>query len=456
LKQIKHIGAKLLGKWLGIDLQSETAAGSVGATLILGAGGSFMVNLASRILAFGIHLFLVRYLGTVSYGIYIYVLSLVNIIYVLINLGYDSSAVRFIPEYTSSGKWGLVRGYISSASLMVLLQSAVAALLGGITLFAFHGRIEPEMYMTLWAGLILIPVRALVQLVAAFLRAFKVVVRALTLSTIVNPLLLAAGILILVHAAGRDVSSSTGMLINAASSAVVLILCWLLLRDILPSAVAETPLQSSIKKWLRVAFPLFLISLFQLILSKTDILMVGSILGTTQAGIYSVASQIALLVSFGLNSANIIIAPMIAQLHSQGRHGDLQRMITMAARGVLAYSFPVLLFVLLWGKWVLGWFGPAFVPGYGILAVLCLGQLVISLTGPVGFLMSMTGYQREAAWVIGVTALLNIILNAVLISLMGVIGAAVATAIVISLRSITLSVFVKKKLKISATALPAS
>ena len=121
---------------------------------------------------------------------------------------------------------------------------------------------------------------------------------------------------------------------------------------------------------------------------------------------------------------------------------------------MLAYSLPVFLFIFVWGEWVLGWFGDAFVSGYGILAVLCLGQMVISLTGPVGFLMSMTGYQRQAAWVIGATALLNIVLNALLISLMGMIGAAVATAIVISLRSIVLSVLVKKKLRISATALP--
>ena len=449
---MRDIGAKLLGKWLGIDLRG----GGVGATLVLGAGGSFMVNAASRILAFGIHLLLTRYLGAASYGIYIYVLSWVNIIYVLVNLGCDSAAVRFIPEYSGSGRWGLVRGYLRRASLLVVLQSAAAALIGAAVLLVFRGRIEPEMYMTLWAGLILIPVKALIQLVASFLRAFKVVVRALTLSTIVNPVLLAAGILILVHLAGGRVSSSSGMLINAASSVVVLILCWLLLRDILPAALAETPLESSMKKWLRVAFPLLLITSFQLILAKTDILMVGSILGTTQAGIYSVASQVAVMVSFALNSVNLIVTPMISQLHSQGRHGDLQRMITMASRGVLAYSLPVFVFILVWGKWVLGLFGPAFVAGYGILAVLCLGQLVISLAGPVGFLMTMTGYQIQAAWVIGLTALLNIILNAVLISLMGVIGAAVATAIVISLRSIVLSVWVKKKLNISATALPTS
>ena len=450
MKQIKDIGTRLLG----IDLQDDSSAGSIGAALLLGAGGSFMVNAASRVLVFGLHLFLVRYLGTVSYGIYIYVLSWVNVIYVLINLGYDSAAVRFIPEYSSSGRWALVRGYINRASRMVLLQSALTALIGAAALLAFRGRIEPEMYITLWAGLILIPVKALIQLAAAFLRAFKAVVRALTLTTIVNPLLLAAGILILVHAAGRGVSSSSGILINAAASAVVLILCWLLLRRTLPPAVAQTHIQPVMEKWLRVAFPLFLISAFQLILAKTDILMVGSILGTTQAGIYSVASQVALLVSFGLNSANMIVAPMIAQLHSQNRHGDLQRMITMASRGVLAYSLPVFLFIFVWGEWVLGWFGDAFVSGYGILAVLCLGQMVISLTGPVGFLMSMTGYQRQAAWVIGATALLNIVLNALLISLMGMIGAAVATAIVISLRSIVLSVLVKKKLRISATALP--
>jgi O-antigen/teichoic acid export membrane protein len=48
--------------------------------------------------------------------------------------------------------------------------------------------------------------------------------------------------------------------------------------------------------------------------------------------------------------------------------------------------------------------------------------------GPVGVVLIMTGHERDAALAIGVSAVLNLILNAILIPGWGMEGAAVATA----------------------------
>jgi len=63
----------------------------------------------------------------------------------------------------------------------------------------------------------------------------------------------------------------------------------------------------------------------------------------------------------------------------------------------------------------------------------------------------MTGYQYEAMIVIGASALLNIILNAILIPIMGLPGAALATGVSIALWNVVLVVRVNKHLTINST-----
>ena len=84
---------------------------------------------------------------------------------------------------------------------------------------------------------------------------------------------------------------------------------------------------------------------------------------------------------------------------------------------------------MLFGYVVLGIFVSDFTAGYVALLVLLAGQLINAVSGPVGYVMTMTGHQHRAARIIGVCAFVNIVLNAMLIPLFGMSGAASATAI---------------------------
>ena len=107
--------------------------------------------------------------------------------------------------------------------------------------------------------------------------------------------------------------------------------------------------------------------------------------------------------------------------------------------------------VALLGPFVLSLFGTEFVIAYLPMLVLLVGQLVLVTCGSVGFLLTMTAHEGIAARVIGGTAGLNLMLNALLIPPYGLMGAAVATSIAVSMRSIVLSVIVYRKLGIVAS-----
>ena len=81
--------------------------------------------------------------------------------------------------------------------------------------------------------------------------------------------------------------------------------------------------------------------------------------------------------------------------------------------------------------------------------VLMAGLLLNSFVGSVGYLMTMTGNQRQAAVIVGSGAVLNIVLNAMLIPRYGMTGAATATALSMVYWNLLMYLFVRVKLKIN-------
>ncbi len=84
-----------------------------------------------------------------------------------------------------------------------------------------------------------------------------------------------------------------------------------------------------------------------------------------------------------------------------------------------------------------------------MLIFLC-GQIVNALAGSVGLIMTMTGHQNQAGAIVAVSAAVNIILNALLIPLSGLRGAAISTAFTMALRNITILIYIRRRLGINS------
>ena len=111
--------------------------------------------------------------------------------------------------------------------------------------------------------------------------------------------------------------------------------------------------------------------------------------------------------------------------------------------------------MILFGDRILGLFGAEFVAARWSMTVLILGQLVNVGSGSVGYLMGMTGHHRQSAFVLGCSAVLNIILNAILIPIFGIMGAAIATALTMALWNIWLHQLVVKYLGVKPSIVSA-
>jgi len=427
---------------------------STRAVLIRGAGGSFVVQVTGTGIGFAVQVCLARWLGRTGFGDYVVAIAWLNILVLLGKLGFDTSALRFVAAYRSRGELGKLHGFLLRSHQIVLAGSLLLALVAAGTVGLMAGRLRTALVMVLLVTWLMLPLNSLLEVTAACLRGLRRVVLAQAPVRILRPLLLLAGVGLLVAWRDAAPTAAQAMAVHLAAVIASLALMFACLWISLPEGTRGTPPEFDTGLWCRVAAPLLLLSGLYIVLGQTDLLMLGAMRGSADAGVYGAAVRIAGLVGFGLVAVNMIAAPMISELYARGQIKQLQHMVRMAAWAILAFAVPATLGMMLGGKWILALFGSEFVVGYTPLLVLLGGRLVNALSGSVGFMMSMTGHQRQAATIVGISAVMNVVMNAALIPLAGGLGAAAATATTTVFSNLAMLIYVRRVLRINPTVLP--
>ncbi len=425
--------------------------GGLGAQIAKGASGSFFVKIAGTGIVFLLQVFLARLLGTEKYGIYVYALSWINTCLLAALWGWDTTSIRLIATFRAKEQWGLLRGFMVTAGKAVTAGSIGVAIVFGAGVWLLKEKMSSEMATVLWIGCLVLPINAHLRLSGANLMGFRRVVRSQIPQVIFRPLLLAFAVSIVFLVFAFKPTASAAMLLNGLAAVLALVLCWRWVKASRPAEQRSVTPVSTPRVWARIALPLMLVSSFRVLLQRIDVLMLGVLIGPTEAGIYFVAGRIAQLVVFGLVAAESILAPIIADFHARGKLAEMQRVLTLATAAVAAVTLVVATGILLSSEVLLGIFGPDFVAGRQVLVILVAAQAMNSLTGPVGFLMTMTGNQASAARILGFVVILNAVLNLALIPVYGIEGAAVATALSVFIWQSMMVIFVRYRLHISPT-----
>jgi O-antigen/teichoic acid export membrane protein len=181
-----------------------------------------------------------------------------------------------------------------------------------------------------------------------------------------------------------------------------------------------------------------------LLMTRTDVVMLGYFAPAADVGTYRAAVALANLVVFGLGVVNTAFAPLIAHLYRQGTLVELGRMYQTAARWATLLGLAAALPLLLFPAEILRIYGAGFQDGGWALVALVAFQLVNAGVGSVGFMLQMSGHQD---WVLGnnvFTAALNIGLNLWWIPSWGILGAALATGTALAVNNLLGVIEVRK------------
>ncbi|GAB4386056.1 MAG: lipopolysaccharide biosynthesis protein [Elainellaceae cyanobacterium] len=426
------------------------------ATLLRGAGTALGIQIVSVVLIYSSQVLLAQWMGATDYGAYDYAVTLSMVLAFLAGLGLSSAVLRFVPEYTVQQDWARLRGVIWGSWWQTLGAGLIiAAIAAGVISWVTESQgIDSGLQQTLWLGAGLVPLVALMKLQLELARSIRSIFLAYAPSLVVYPLLLMVAALVWVKVQGSLTSAAAIGLSIVVLSIVLAVQFWLFHQVLTPYVQTVRPIYA-LRQWLVISLPMLFIDGSFIVLNQTDTLMIGGFLGTKAVGVYGAAFKTAGWVSFILVAVNAIAAPMFATLYAEGDRAGLQQMVSAIARWMFYPALVMALGLFIFAEPILSVFGSEFVVAKWAVMALAVGQLVNVGAGSVGYLLNMTGHQNQCARVIGYAAVLNLVLNLLLIPLLGVLGAAIATAISMSVWNIWLNRLVVKHLDVNPSIVAA-
>ena len=107
--------------------------------------------------------------------------------------------------------------------------------------------------------------------------------------------------------------------------------------------------------------------------------------------------------------------------------------------------YPNYFIIGLKAEFILSIFGYDFVTGKYALLILLFGQLVNVICGSVGYILMMTNKQKKLRNFVFYSAIINIILNFMLIPKYGIMGSAISSTISLSIWNLLSLSYIYKK-----------
>jgi stage V sporulation protein B len=159
-------------------------------------------------------------------------------------------------------------------------------------------------------------------------------------------------------------------------------------------------------------------------------ILIGYYLGPTDVGIYAVAVLLAQTLTLIPSAVQQVTAPVIATLYGKGEIESVRKVIFSTMKKCVFLSLILAGCIALFGQYLIGsLFTTEYLPAYGPLLILLLGQTVFAGYMAVSATLPTIGKLKIPFRINAICALLNIVLNVLLIPPMGINGSAIATTI---------------------------
>ena len=376
-----------------------------------------------------VSIFLARLMGPRQYGVYASAVAAVTLIGIPASLGLPNLIVREIAKYQARGEWGLMKGLLlraNQAALSVIVLIALILLVLQTQLEVREGFTAP----LIWTAFALLPLTLFGALRMATLRGLHYVVLGLIPESLVMPLafLFCIGLTHWFVPDALGAQAALALRLIAVGLAFSVGTLYLLAR--LPRTLRGVCADYQMRPWIRTAVPLMWVGSMSVITTQTDVLMLVALKGPEDAGVYQIAARGAELVAFVYAVSGIALQPTLARLYVQGDMIKLRQVARTAARIMFGAAFlGAVIFIVAGSDLLVTIFGEAYVGGAVALGILSGGWALIAFFGPARDTLIMTGGERAAAVSISVAAILNIVLNLLLIPRFGMSGAAFATTL---------------------------
>lgn len=360
-------------------------------------------SLIGNISMFGLNLMLPmilsRIYGVEVYGQYVYGMTIVSIALFLANFGMDVGLLYFIPK---EGK-----KYVSACFIVNIITSAMTMM---VLYIIMPSKIYP------YLGLIWL--LSAEQLFFSIYRARHHIKQFFIIKSLVG----IGGIIVVSFVLSRVLETSESLVIWAtyiaaiSSSIIYIMQC----KDMF-----STPEMH--KEFITYSMTIIFGGAMSLLINYIDIVMIESMLSSKDVAYYKVGTELAQIPSIFLRIVNTVFPPLISKLYHDGQVEEVRRLYEKITRYLFLISSIVIISILILWKPILSLYGPEYINAKMVLIYRGIGQLVNASVGSVWYIVIMTGHPKIRFIGTFASAIINVILNFILIPVLGIEGAAIAS-----------------------------
>ncbi|MAE90544.1 MAG: hypothetical protein CMI67_13285 [Pelagibaca sp.] len=400
-------------------------------------------KIAAAFAAFAVTALVTRNLSTDDAGLFLLGFTLLTVLSVFFRLGLDNVLLRLLSAAgaDSFAQEKLNRGLLWVATITIPTACIGALFVEPIAIYIFN---KPDFAPILFWMLLALPAMSLFFLLSFAFQAQHRVVLTTLFQNLGVSLLFICGFSYVWFSQPETIGAVTTAQIYAGATTIVFfaaMFMWFGQRhtELTFKGYKDSELTTA-------SMNLWIASIMSLTVQWSGILIAGAMLTAEDVALLTAAQRTAMLTSFVLMVVNMVVAPRYARLWKEGNIDGIRNLAKWATRGMVAMVLPVVAIMLIWPSDVMKVFGEGYEQAAILLSVLVVGQFVNVASGTVGYLLHMTGHEREVKNSMIYSGLCTLVLTITLIHLYGVLGAAVAVSLGVVILNLTMLVFVKKRL----------
>ncbi len=390
-----------------------------------GAGIVFAGTIISMLFGFLGRAVIARYLSVSEYGVFNLALTVLSIALIVATLGFQNSLPREVAYYREKEP-SKIRNLTSTALAVALVNSiiwtGILFLEAGSTSQLFR---DERLAYALRIMILALPFWTLTAVITSVSRGFGRVREQVYFQNIAYPtaflVLVVAGVLLKAPFAFIFIA-------YVIAQAVTLLL---LVFDVGRSGLFEFGLLVDLrlgKELIRFSIPLMLTGIAGFVMTWTDTLMLGYYKTSEVVGTYNGAAPIARLLPVFLGSAGVIYPSLATAFYASGRTEELRRVYQILTKWIFLATFPLFALVSLFPEATINFFfGEKYASAASALQILALGFMFHTFLGLNGLSLIVIRESNFVMYSTLVSAGINVALNALLIPVYGIEGAATAT-----------------------------
>ncbi|PJI84387.1 O-antigen/teichoic acid export membrane protein [Yoonia maricola] len=395
-------------------------------------GGEALIGAAMTI-------YLARIMGPASFGVFAFGLATTTLLAIPIKNGASTLITKHVAiAHDGEGQHMAGPLVVTGIGMSLLYAGFILAGLWGAVSF----RIDSPFLAAAAITALALPFLCLTGLWEGVLRGSFRPNTAILVGTILLPfgmLVLGVALTTQLTTQGWRLAGAIYIGVAMAVSLLALILARPHLQDLLAKPEQRVLMVPTV--WIGHAVPFAVVTGLLIFNRQIDVILLATLRSEEAAGIYRIAAQAAVLVTFGVQAIGHLYAPYLAQTKEAAAPDTLSAYLRRSVRFSLGYGFLALGALAIWGDDIIATLaGAAYLPGYPIMLILCAANLAVALNGATMQALFMQGHQTKVVWVFAAAGVFSVIANVVLIPLLGLYGAAIATSCAIVIWSLGLRV----------------